>query len=563
MKAIKALVLLPLAAAAPLQSQAAVENRESHPVNNSPSTPVSGRSGFSGFGPTVIRNPPPGSIKEGYRYARAVQLRYQTGSSASMNGTMLGTYQWLTASGGNIPIYRSTDEGRTWTSSPITQVSDTAHDGYMLTSQPSLYELPIAIGDMPAGTILLSALAKKGETGGNTYIDLYKSADGGTSWTYVSTIAQGGQPVEGSDPVWEPFMYAYNKGASNRLVVYYSDERDPRAAQKLVHQVTTNGTTWGPVVDDVVDPDSKGRPGMPVVAKMNNGQYIMTYEHCATRDCRVEYRLSSDPEDWINATEYPLQMADGSMTSGTPYVVYLPGVGPNGAVVVSPRYPGHLFVNYHYATPASRWVQMQAVVDRAWSRSFVPMGDGKTLFITSTPIQPNGIARWEVGNQHLGDVPSEVTTGNWYLVNRNSGKYLEVANSSAEDGGLVSEYAFSGTHNQKWRFEPASDGYYRIINVNSGKYLEVQKDYVADNRPIQQGSATSAAGQQWRVVDRGTGYIQLFNRNSGKPFDVHGSTASQPQMLQYRDTGSFAQQWELVKAPSVGDKVHAAEHLAR
>ncbi|UUZ80491.1 hypothetical protein LJK88_37320 [Paenibacillus sp. P26] len=33
----------------------------------------------------------------------------------------------------------------------------------MLTSQPTLYELPVSIGGMPAGTILLSALAKVGK----------------------------------------------------------------------------------------------------------------------------------------------------------------------------------------------------------------------------------------------------------------------------------------------------------------------------------------------------------------------------------------------------------------
>ena len=474
---------------------------------------------FSPFGPNVVRNPPPNSIKEGYRYARALQLHYQTGTNASLNGTMLGTYQWLTTSGGNIPIYRSTDEGRTWTSSPIAQVYNTAHVGYMLTSQPTLYELPIAIGGMPAGTILLGALAKVGETGGNTYIDLYKSNDAGNSWSYVSTVAQGGQPVMGDDPVWEPFMYAYNNGTSNRLVVYYSDERDPISAQTLVHQVTTDGTTWGAVVGDVVDPNPSGRPGMAVVAKMKNGQYIMTYEHCGTQGCKANYRVSSDPESWMNATEYPLQLADGTAGYGSPYVVYLPNVGPNGAVVAGANNPNQVFVNYQYAAPGSKWVLMHSTVKGAYSRSFVTMDDGESIFTTSTPVQSNGIARWEVGNQHLADVSSNVTSGNWYLVNRNSGKYLEVANDSTADGGFVSEFTNTGSNAQKWRFESTNNGYYRIVNVNSGKYLEVQNNYVSDNRIIQQWSNTSSANQEWRVVDEGTGYIQLFNRNSGKPFD--------------------------------------------
>ncbi|UUZ87031.1 RICIN domain-containing protein [Paenibacillus sp. P26] len=282
---------------------------------------------------------------------------------------------------------------------------------------------------------------------------------------------------------------------------------------------------------------------------MKNGQFIMTYEHCATQGCKANYRVSSNPESWMNATEYPLQLPDGTAGYGTPYVVYLPNVGPNGAVVVSTHNPDQFFVNYQYAAPGSRWVMMQATVEGAYSRSFVTMDDGESVFITATPVQSNGLARWEVGNQHLGDVSSNVTSGNWYLVNRNSGKYLEVANASTADGGFVSEYSYTGSDTQKWRFEPANNGYYHIVNVNSDKFLEVQNAYVNDNRIIQQWSNTSSPGQEWRVVDQGTGYIKLFNRNSGKTFDIHGSTDSQPQMLQYQDTGAFAQQWKLVKAP--------------
>jgi hypothetical protein len=130
-----------------------------------------------------------------------------------------------------------------------------------------------------------------------------------------------------------------------------------------------------------------------------------------------------------------------------------------------------------------------------------------------------------------------------------AGKYLEVANGSTADGGMVSEYTSTGCSCQKWQFVPTDNGYYHIVNVNSGKYLEVQNGYVNDDRIIQQWSNTSGENQEWRVVDRGTGYIQLFNRKSGKTFDIHGSTDSQPQELQYQDTGDSSQQWQLVSAP--------------
>ena len=66
---------------------------------------------------------------------------------------------------------------------------------------------------------------------------------------------------------------------NNQLVCYYSDQRDSRYGQKIVHQVTSDLKNWGAVVDDVTAPVYSARPGMPIVSKMGNGQYIMSYEY--------------------------------------------------------------------------------------------------------------------------------------------------------------------------------------------------------------------------------------------------------------------------------------------
>lgn len=356
---------------------------------------------YSPFGPNLIRTPPKGK-KEGYRYPRAIQLHYQSGSNASANGSMLGTLQWL-ADTGQIPsisIFRSNDEGRSW-GNPITRVQDTIHgSAYQLMSQPHLYELPTAVGSMPAGTILLAALSRKQDATGNTYIMLYKSNNVGTSWSLVSTVAQGGPASEGSTPVWEPFLYATN----GKLIVYYSDERDAAHSQKLVHQTTTNGTTWSSVVNDVVDPNPAGRPGMLTMARMNNGKYIITYEHCGSPGCRVEYRVSSNPESWESAAEQVVRLTSGTTPISTPYVVNLPNVGTNGAVVVSGRYGTSSFlVNYNYGAAGSSWVEVPAKLNPGWSRSMVPMDDGRSIFINSTPIQSDGYSRWYTANQQFNN----------------------------------------------------------------------------------------------------------------------------------------------------------------
>lgn len=141
--------------------------------------------------------------------------------------------------------------------------------------QPFLYQLPGQLGDLEAGTILLSGSSIPTDLS-STHIELYASKDEALTWQFVSHVADGGValPNNGETPIWEPFLF-YKDGA---LTVFYSDQRDPAHGQKLVHQTTTNGLTWGPVVNDVRYSNYTLRPGMPVIAEMQDGRYIMTYE---------------------------------------------------------------------------------------------------------------------------------------------------------------------------------------------------------------------------------------------------------------------------------------------
>lgn len=97
-----------------------------------------------------------------------------------------------------------------------------------------------------------------------TRIDLYASTDRAKSWKFVSHIAEGGRPntTNGATPVWEPYLLVYN----HSLVCYYSDQRDPKHGQKLAHQVSTDLVNWGAPVDDVAYDEYIARPGMTVVA---------------------------------------------------------------------------------------------------------------------------------------------------------------------------------------------------------------------------------------------------------------------------------------------------------
>jgi len=67
-----------------------------------------------------------------------------------------------------------------------------------------------------------------------------------------------------------------------------------------------------------------------------------------------------------------------------------------------------------------------------------------------------------------------IDTGAYYvLVNRHSGKAMDVWEWSTANGGEIRQYDNLGGYNQQFRFVPAGDGYYALVNRHSGKAVDV------------------------------------------------------------------------------------------
>ncbi|MCO1597478.1 family 43 glycosylhydrolase [Micromonospora sp. RHAY321] len=143
----------------------------------------------------------------------------------------------------------------------------------------------------------------------------------------------------------------------------------------------------------------------------------------------------------------------------------------------------------------------------------------------------------------------------WYvLVNRNSGKALDLYNMATADGARISQWSRNDGNWQQWQFVDSGDGYYRLRSRHSGKVLDVSNASTANGAAIVQWADHNGSNQQFRLADSTDGYVRLINRNSNKAMEVqNASTADGGNVVQYDDFNGNHQQWQLVRVGDSGN----------
>ncbi|KAF2192968.1 glycoside hydrolase family 93 protein [Zopfia rhizophila CBS 207.26] len=263
----------------------------------------------------------------------------------------------------NIQIYRSQDNGFSWY--PFGNATSDQEGRKLL--QPHLLYLNQSFGEeWEMGTVVLAVNAMDRTS---TNIEIYASGDLGETFEHVSTVATGGAPnqTNGAMPIWEPFLMLRD----NKLICYYSDQRDGQHAQKLSHQTTRDGLdNWGSAVDDVVDRNYTARPGMPTVAKLPNNKWILAYEYATLNETGqyhypIYYRISNDPENF--GTERSRRLVDTvAQPYGGPYVTWTPIGGVNGTIIVSDSSTNSVYINQELGEGI--WKEVRTTAARAYSR---------------------------------------------------------------------------------------------------------------------------------------------------------------------------------------------------
>ncbi|EOD65744.1 PQQ-dependent sugar dehydrogenase [Amycolatopsis vancoresmycina] len=138
------------------------------------------------------------------------------------------------------------------------------------------------------------------------------------------------------------------------------------------------------------------------------------------------------------------------------------------------------------------------------------------------------------------------TGASYVLVNRNSGKALDIDGSATAAGARITQRTRDDRSSQQWQFADAGGGYYRIKSKHSTMVLTFPS--TADGTGLVQRTDTGRPGQQFRLADAAGGDVRLLSRAGGKAVDVlNSSTADGARVVQLPGSGDTSQRWQLVE----------------
>ncbi|GIG41649.1 hypothetical protein Cph01nite_34110 [Cellulomonas phragmiteti] len=138
-----------------------------------------------------------------------------------------------------------------------------------------------------------------------------------------------------------------------------------------------------------------------------------------------------------------------------------------------------------------------------------------------------------------GSTPTDVR-----VVNRASGKVMDVQSPNRDDLAVVGQWASNGQPWQRWQVTDAGGGYVTLRSVHSGRCLDVSGASTADGGRLIQYTCHGGANQQFSWRSTGDGYEQLVNRGSGRCVGVVGASTADGAALEQRTCTSAATfQW--------------------
>ncbi|GGS79785.1 RICIN domain-containing protein [Streptomyces griseoviridis] len=497
-------------------------------------------------------------------YPRAVRLAH----NGAANGRVLASVVTFDGDSGIGAIHESTDDGATF--HEVGRVADPESASGQGLCCTTLFELPRAVGALPAGTLLWASSAGQDETGRRMALRIWRSHDVGRTWSYLSSCAA----ATGTGGLWEPEFSIASDGA---LVCHYSDETDAAHSQKLVAVRSYDGVTWQGRHDTVASGLQTDRPGMPVVRRLPGGTYFMSYEICTPGgqyQCVVHYRTSADGWNWGSVTDLGTrpETVDGTYFRATPTIAWAPDPGgaANGRLLLI----GQRLLNKDGGVAAGSgrtilantengrgpWYEIEAPVNvpdpqinycQNYSSALLPSADGRTVLQIATDFDGTVCKPSYATGSVTGTGDAAGVTGGavYRLVNANSGLCLDVAADSRAAGGDIQQWTCNGLAPQDWTLTARGDSRFTLTGRGSGYCADVEDGSATAGADVRQWYCNGAAAQDWRLENVGRSYYRLVVRSSGQCLDVaQGSRTAGADVQQWTCNGRQPQIWRLVRA---------------
>jgi len=137
-------------------------------------------------------------------------------------------------------------------------------------------------------------------------------------------------------------------------------------------------------------------------------------------------------------------------------------------------------------------------------------------------------------------------TAEFMIVNRRSKKALQA--TGTENGLVVEQSAPTGSDAQLWTAVKADDAV-KLVNKLSGKVLDVMAEGTGDGAWAQTWEDVGGGSQMWQIVTVTATYKKLLNVRSGKVLDVVDMSDEDGAPAQiWEDVDGAGQQWKFVPA---------------
>lgn len=548
---------------------------------------------------------PEGGRAAGTTYAKVITLK----NNGTSNGTLLATFDKLVLTNGvqSYPIHRSTDNGATWTK--VSEVNPSIDfPALTRTAQPFLFELPQQVGNLPAGTVLLTGMIMP-EDRSSSRLVVYKSLDKGVTWSYQSTIDSGGPAVYDPSPtsttstVWEPSLAIDGNGG---LVAYFSDERQKAngVLQAVSYRRSTDGgLTWGALGNVSAPTNNSDRPGMITVTKMQDGRYLATFEVVnrpsqSQNTAPVYFKISPDGLNWSPEASIGTKVAlkDGRGIGSSPFVKWVPTGGPKGMVVIASKWSldasgnidggQNFYVNYNLGDGPWERLPYAVTYDASdtqggsftgFAQGFDTSVDGRTLY-QATNVEN---AATTYNDVRVGSIPLDAqqyeaeraVRQDAALVNdpdASNGSKVGNINNAGSSVTFTVRVPTAGTYTLNMRYANGTGANSsHSVKVNGGTSTTLNYPATVDwgRYGWVQMTATLAAGANTVSFTKGTSFaeldvLQVFNpsssldpqfrvtnRNSGKSLEILSAlTTDGAGAGQWGDTGNATQLWSIKQA---------------